>query len=111
MLYFDPTPINFTTMLVLALGVWAMTAVSKARSDLNLPLIFYAVLLIFNRVFDRGMDVRLMLLGVALASLVRFEFLNSGFTKWISYLEMAVIIMILWNGLGTVFGPELALQI
>lgn len=111
MLYFDPTPINFTTMMVLALGVWAISAVSKQRSDLNLPLIFYAVLLIFNRMFDRGMDVRLMLLGIALASLVRFEFLNQAFTKWISYLQICVIVMILWNGLVTVFGPQLALQI
>jgi hypothetical protein len=110
-IYFDPTPINFTTMLVLCLGIWAMTAVSKQRHDLNLPLIFYAVLLIFNRIFDRGMDVPLILFGTALAALIRFEFLNKSFMKWISYLEMAVMVLIIWNGLGRVFGPQLALQI
>ena len=88
-----------------------MTAVSKKRHDLNLPLIFYAVILIFNRMFDRGLDVRLMLLGTALAALIRFEFLNVPFTKWISYIEMAVMVMVIWNGLVTVFGPQLALQI
>ncbi len=111
MLYFDPTPINFTTMLVLCLGIWAMSAVSKQRHDLNLPLIFYAVILIFNRMFDRGLDVRLILLGIALAALIRFEFLNKAFTKWISYTEIAVLVLIIWNGLGAVFGPQLALQI
>ncbi len=111
MLYFDPTPINFTTMVMLCFGVWAVSSVSKQRPDVNLPLVFYAVLLIFNRMFERGMDVRLILLGIALASLIRFEFLSKGFLKWISYIQIAVLIMILWNGLAIVFGPELALQI
>ncbi len=110
-MYFDPTPINFTLLLVLALGVWAIHSASKQRPDANLPLIFYAVILIFNRLFESEMDVTLILGGIALASLVRFEFLNKAFIRWITYLEIAVMVMILWNGLGVIFGPGLALRI
>jgi hypothetical protein len=111
MIYFDPTPINFTTMLVLCLGVWAAHSASKQRADVNLPLIFYAILLIFNRMFDREMNITLILAGIALAALIRFEFLNKAMIKWISYLQIATIVLIIWNGLQLVFGPALALQI
>jgi hydrogenase/urease accessory protein HupE len=111
MLYFDPTPVNFTLLLVLALGVWAVQSASKQRADVNVPLVFYAVILIFNRMADKGLNVPLILAGIVLASLVRFEFLSKFFIKWISYLQIAVLVLILWNGLGAIFGPSLALRI
>jgi len=111
MLYFDPTPINFTLMLVLALGAWAIHSASKQRPDANLPLIFYAIILIFNRLFDLQLDITLILGGIALAALIRFEFLSKTFIRWITYLEIAVLVMILWNGLGVIFGPGLSLRI
>ena len=108
MLYFDATPVNFTLMLVLALGVWAVHSASKQRVDVNVPLIFYAVILLFNRLADKGLNVPLILAGIVLASLVRFEFLNKGFIKWISFAQIGIIILILWNGLVAIFGPGLA---
>ena len=110
-MYFDPTPINFTLMLVLALGAWAVHSASKQRPDVNVPLVFYAVILLFNRMSDKGLNVPLILAGVILASLVRFEFLNKSMIKWISYLQIAVLAMILWNGLGAIFGGGLALRV
>jgi hypothetical protein len=111
MLYFDPTPINFTLMLVLALGAWAIHSASKQRVDVNVPLIFYAVILVFNRLADKGLNVPLILAGIVMASLIRFEFLNKSFVKWISYIQMAILVMILWNGLVAIFGPALALRV
>ena len=110
-MYFDPTPVNFTCMLVLCLGVWAIHSASKQRTDVNVPLVFYAVVLIFNRAFDSSFNVRLIFLGIALAAMIRFEFLNKFFIKWVSYVEMAVLVMIVWNGLQVIFGPQLALRI
>ena len=111
MVYFDPTPLNFTLMLVLALGCWAFQSAAKQRADVNVPLIFYAVILIFNRMSDKGLNVPLILVGVVLASLVRFEFLNKTLIKWISYLQMAILAMILWNGLVAIFGSGLSLKV
>jgi uncharacterized membrane protein len=111
MIYFDATPTNFTLMLVLALGAWALHSASKQRTDVNVPLVFYAVILIFSRMSDKSLNMPLILAGVALASLIRFEFLNKSFVKWISYCEMFVLVLILWNGLVAIFGPGLALRI
>ena len=111
MIYFDATPTNFTLMLVLALGGWALQSVSKQRSDVNVPLVFYAVILIFSRMSDKSLNIPLIFAGVVLASLVRFEFLNKSFVKWISYCQMVVLVMILWDGLVAIFGPGLALRI
>jgi hypothetical protein len=111
MLYFDATPINFTLMLVLALGCWAVHSASKQRVDVNVPIVFYTVILLFNRMADTGLNVPLILAGLALACLIRFEFLNKGFIKWISFAQIGVLIMILWNGLIAVFGPGLAPRI
>lgn len=111
MLYFDATPINFTLMLVLALGCWAVESASKQRVDVNVPIVFYTVILVFNRLSDKGLSVPLILSGLALACLIRFEFLNKSFIKWITYLQIAVLILIIWNGLVAVFGPALAPRI
>ena len=111
MFYFDPTPMNFTLMLVLAFGAWALQSAAKQRADVNVPLVFYAVILIFNRMSDKGLNVPLILAGIVLASLVRFEFLNKFFLKWITILQMVVLVMILWNGLVAIFGPGLALKV
>ena len=108
---FDPNAINFTTLVFIAFAIWTMTAVATKKTDHNLPLTFYFITLAFNRSFERGLNVDLLLLAAGVASLIRFEFMNKNFVKWFSYLEQALLICIIWNFLQVIFGPELRLRI
>ena len=110
MLYFDPTAVNFTTLCFIALAIWTSTVVSAQKIHHNLPLTFYGLMWLFNKWFDRGLSVNLLLAGVFLAMAVRFEFLNQSFTKWVSYAQAAVICTIIWNCLVVIFGQALMPQ-
>ena len=108
---FEPTAINFTSLVFIAFAIWTMTAVATRKPDHNLPLAFYFITLAFNRSFERGLHLDLLLLGAGVAALIRFEFMNKNFVKWFSYLEQALLICIIWNFLQVIFGPELRLRI
>lgn len=110
-MHFDPSPLNFTTLIFIAFAVWTMTAVASRKTDHNLPLIFYFITLAFNRFFERGLNVDLLLIAAAIASIIRFEFMSKQFVKWFSYFEQFLLVLIIWNMLQVIFGAELALRI
>ena len=110
-MHFEPTAINFTTLMFIAFAVWTMTAVAARKTDHNLPLTFYFISLAFNGSFDRGLNVDLLLIATGVAALIRFEFMNKAFVKWFCYLEQVLLVLIVWNFLQVVFGPEMRLRI
>ena len=88
-----------------------MTAVAAQKTDHNLPLTFYFLTLAFNRFLDRGLNVDLLMIGAGVAALIRFEFLSKSFVKWFTYLEQALLVLIIWNFLQVIFGPAFRLRI
>lgn len=108
---FEPNPLNFTTLVFIAFAVWTMTAVATRKTDHNLPLTFYFITLAFNRSLDRGLNVDILLIGAAVAAIIRFEFLSKTIVKWFCYLEQAILVVIIWNFLQVIFGPELKIHI
>lgn len=102
-MHFEPTAINFTTLVFIAFAVWTMTAVAAQKTDHNLPLTFYFITLAFNRSFDRGLNVDLLMIGAGVAALLRFEFLSKTFVKWFTYLEQVLLVLIIWNFLQVIF--------
>lgn len=93
-MYFDATPLNMTTMLVVALAVVALIFLFKGRYDSNLPLLFYAATLLLISTTDRNLNAYLMYSGIAFALVLRFEFMGKGFTKFISLLNSFAISLI-----------------
>jgi hypothetical protein len=101
---FDANSSNITTLLVAALAVVAMVLLLKKKYDSNLPLLFYFVALIFTNMSDRTVNPYLMVVGLAFALLLRFEFMNPGFTKLIAGLTTASMGIIVYVFLVEVFG-------
>jgi hypothetical protein len=110
-LHFEADAINFTSLVFIAFAVWTMTAVATRKTDHNLPLTFYFVTLAFNRSFERGLNVDLLLIGAAVAALIRFEFMSKGVVKFFCYFEQFLLVLIIWNFLQVIFGTQLALRI
>jgi hypothetical protein len=101
---FDANSENITELLVALLAIVAMVLLMKKKYDSNLPLLFYFVALIFTNMSDRSVNPYLMVVGLAFALLLRFEFLNPGFTKVMAGLTTISLGVIVYVFLVEVFG-------
>ncbi len=105
---FDGTPLNLTTLLVVALAVVAVAVLLRKRYHSNLPLIFYFVAVMFTNLTDREINPYLLYTGLIFALLLRFEFLNQGFSKIIAFFATGSMFLIILAFLAEVFGEGLA---
>ena len=101
---FQATPLNITTILVIALAVIALVYLFRGRYDSNLPLLFYSATLLLTTLTDRSLNAYLLYSGIALALVLRFEFMGKGFAKFINVLTTAAIGLIVLSFLDQVFG-------
>ena len=102
-MYFRATPLNIVTLLLVAFALYVLYHLSKRRLDSNLPLLFYIGLVIFTNCTDRQVNPYLFAGGLALALFLRFEFLNSGFTRFVQWLEILAVAVIAMDFLNEVF--------
>ncbi len=84
-MYFDPTPTNMTILLVVALAIIAIVMVSRGRYTSNLPLLYDSAALTLSTTTDQGLPPILLYSGIALALILRFEFMGKGFTKFVGF--------------------------
>ena len=103
-MYFDATPLNMTTMLVVALAIVALVFLFKGRYDSNLPLLFYGATLALTSTTDRSLNTYLLYSGIAFALVLRFEFMGKGFTKFIGVLNTFAICSIVAVFFNEIFG-------
>jgi hypothetical protein len=101
---FDANSLNITTLLVAALALVAMMLLMRKKYDSNLPLLFYFIAVIFTNMTDRSVNPYLMVVGLGLALLLRFEFMNPGFTKIVAGLTTTAMGVIVYVFLVEVFG-------
>ena len=93
---FRATPTNVTELLVMALAVVSLIFLMRQRYDSNLPLLFFTAATTFLSSVDRMMDPLLFYGSMALAMLVRFEFLNKAFSKFFAFLAIIGLCGILY---------------
>ena len=95
-MYFRATPTNMVAVLVAALAFVAIAKVMGKRYDSNIPLLFYIFAVPFTTMFDRPIHPGLLYGGLALVLLLRFEFMGSGFSKFIAFLANAGLCAMIW---------------
>ena len=101
---FQATPLNITTLLVIALAVTALVYLFQGRYDSNLPLLFYSAAMLLTTLTDRSLNTYLLYSGIALALILRFEFMGKGFAKFINVLTVSTIGLVVLSFLDQVFG-------
>lgn len=82
---------SVTAVLIIGFGLFVMYIQWKNWFDSNLTLIFYVVFFTFMRSIDGVVPFWLTCAGFGLALLLRFEFMNTGFTRVIKYLELSAL--------------------
>lgn len=93
---FNPTPTNMTELVVTVLAIVAVAFLMRKRYDSNLPLLFYFTAIIFFNATDREVNSYLLYSGLALALLLRFEFMGGGFAKFIGFLATSSLCLIIF---------------
>ena len=101
---FQSTPLNMTTLLIAFLAAVAVILLLRKRYDSNLPLLFYLIAVVFTNATDREVNPILLYTGLAFALLLRFEFLNKGFTKIVVFFATGSMCLIIYVFLVQVFG-------
>jgi hypothetical protein len=101
---FDGTPMNMTELLVAVLAMIAVFMVVRKKYDSNLPLMFYFIALVFTNLSDREVNPILLYSGLALALLLRFEFMNQGFAKIVAFFATCSMCLTIYVMLHEVFG-------
>jgi hypothetical protein len=101
---FQATPLNMTTMLVITLAIVTLVLLFKGRWDSNLPLIFYSAAFVLTTTTDRTLNAYILYIGIALALVLRFEFMGKGFTKFVGFLNISAIGLVTLSFLDQVFG-------
>jgi hypothetical protein len=101
---FDANSANITELLVALLAVVSMVFLMRKKYDSNLPLLFYAVALVFTNMSDRSVNPYLMVVGLGFALLLRFEFMNPGFTKVVAGLATVTMGITVYVFLVEIFG-------
>jgi hypothetical protein len=100
----DPNSENITALLVASLAILAMIFLLRKKYDSNLPLLFYFIALVFTNVSEKSVNPYLMFIGLGFALLLRFEFMNLGFSKVVAFLATASMGLIVYVFLVEVFG-------
>ena len=101
---FQGTPLNMTTLLVAALAIVAVLTLLRKRYESNVPLLFYFIAIMFTSLSDRDVNPFLLYSGLGFALLLRFEFLNRGFSKVIAFFATSAMFLIIYVFLVEVFG-------
>jgi hypothetical protein len=88
---FQATPYTVTTALMVGFAVFVLYVRSKNWLESNIPIIFYILMIIYMRAVDGQVPMWLMLGGLALGLVLRFEFMNPFLTKSVRFLEFCAI--------------------
>ena len=102
----DTSPFTVSTMVLAAFACWIVYLRTKGNTESNIPLCYYAVIIYYVVGYGEftTLPPLLVYISLMLALMLRFEFMNKGFTKFISVLECCGIAGIIYFNLSTIFG-------
>jgi len=82
---------SVTAVLLIAFGLFVMYTQWKNWFDSNLAIVFYVIFFAFVQSFDGVVPFWLICAGFGMALVLRFEFMNTGFTRAVKYLELCAL--------------------
>ena len=95
-MYFRATPTNMTELLVACLAVVSVIMLLRKRYDSNIPLLFYFLAVLFTNSAERPIHPAILYGGLAFCLLLRFEFMGTGFSKFVAFLANAGLVLMIW---------------
>ena len=91
---------QITLGLLILFGVFVAYTRMKNWLDSNVPLYFYVLLIAYMQSTEGSVPFWLTCVGLALALMLRFEFMNNGFTRVVKFLELGALGVMLYLSAG-----------
>jgi hypothetical protein len=85
--------------LLILFGLFVAYTRLKNWLHSNIPIFFYVLLIAYMR-DDGSVPLWLIFTGFALALILRFEFMNNGFTRVVKFLELSALAVMLYLSAG-----------
>jgi|SRR5689334_8184287 hypothetical protein len=93
---FKDTPGGVTTLLFVAFALFVIYTRMKNWLDSNVPVIFYAAMIVYANTLAERLPAWVVYAGFGLGMILRFEFMNTKFTKFIKVVEYCVLAAIVY---------------
>jgi hypothetical protein len=91
-----------TTGLVTAFALFVVYMRLRNWLDSNIPIIFYVIMIGYMRSVDGAVPFWLICTGFSLCLLLRFEFMNTAFTRVVKFLELGALAGMIFLSLGMI---------
>jgi hypothetical protein len=101
-MYFNASPTNMTELLVVCLAVVSIVMLLKKRYESNLPLLFYALAVMFTNGADRPVHPAILYGGLVFCLLLRFEFMGKRISKMVAFLASVGLVLMVWSMMSDV---------
>jgi hypothetical protein len=88
-----------TLGLLILFGLFVIYTRFKNWLQSNVPIFFYILLFAYMQ-NDGSVPFWLICAGFALALMLRFEFMNNGFTRFVKFLEVSTLGVMLYLSAG-----------
>jgi hypothetical protein len=102
---FELTNYTFSIIILLAWGLWTIYQRVQKPPDNNWPVIYWlALTYISMRWADDIWTPRIIMVGLGLCLLLRFEFMNESFVTIVRVCELVVFAFVMFCGIQLLFG-------
>lgn len=99
-MYFQFTLFNSITLLILVATLWTAYARLHTRPDSLWLLAFYALITAYWYAFDGALGTYWMIFGLAVALVLRFEFMGGVLLKLVRAAEYAFLGYVAWRAIA-----------
>jgi hypothetical protein len=101
---FHATNFTVTLILLVAFTIFIAGVRNRKSVDSNWPLVYWGLVVLFTLARpEETFDFRFVLVGLAAALLLRFEFMNDFFVKVFRVVETAAFVYIVLRGIQVAF--------
>ncbi len=91
------TDLGVLSIIVFLVTLWMLIARPGLRPENNWPLIYYLGLVAYVRTVGTFIEPYAVYTAVVFAMLIRFEFLSTGFARFLRLVESVCLLYVLWR--------------
>jgi len=91
------------TIILAGMTIWLAVVRGRLRMENNWPLIYYLLLVLYQKRYPDNIAPIGVYIGVVNALFLRFEFVGGIMVKILRAIEIMVLAYVLWRCLGVIF--------
>lgn len=91
------TDSSLLAIVVMAATIWIAIARRKMSLESNWPLLYFIGLVVYQKMNPDVLDSYPIFMGIVCAGIIRFEFMNLRFAKFVCWVELLIFLYLIWR--------------